>query len=127
MPWVGLSWGRWTLVAPGRDYASEYSRTHTRTRFTQVRGPREEVKPLLLLLVLIYVVTNRVTEKLLELYASNWKMKQVFFSPPDRPSRRRAWGTLYSGAPGYSVKQSYCGHTPWSPPDIGAADRKSVV
>ena len=51
MPWVGLSWGRWTLVVPGRDYALESTQTHThaRTRFTQVQGPREEVKPLLLL------------------------------------------------------------------------------
>ena len=45
--------------------------THTRTRFTLVRGPREEVKPLLLLLVSIYMVTNQVTEGLLELYASD--------------------------------------------------------
>ena len=72
MPWVGLSWGRWMLVIPGRDYALEHARTHTHahTRFTQVRGPRKEVKPLLLLLVLIYVVTIRVTGELLELYAS---------------------------------------------------------
>ena len=41
--------------------------------------------------------------------------------PLDRPSRRRPWGTLYSCAPGYSVKQSYCGHTPWLPPDTRAA------
>ena len=68
--------------------------THTRTRFTQVRGPREEVKPLLLLLVLIYVVTIRVTEELSELYASYWKMRQVFLSFLDPLSRRRPWGTL---------------------------------
>ena len=108
----------------------EYSQTHThtRTRFTQVRGPREEVRPLLLLLDLIYVVTNRVTEGLLELYPGYWKIRQVFFLSVDRPpffrpspSRRRAWGTLYSGAPSYSVKHDYCGHTPRSPADIGAA------
>ena len=97
-----------------------HTNTHTHTRFTQVRGPREEVKPLLLLLVLIYVVTNRVTEELLELYASYWKIRQVFSSSVYRPSRRRAWGALYSSAPGYSVRHSHCGHTPWSPSDTHA-------
>ena len=98
-----------------------HTNTHSRTRFTQVQGPREEVKPLLLLLVLIYEVTIRVTEELSKLYASYWEMRQVFLSSVDRPSRRSPWGTLYSCAPGYSVKKSYCGHTHWFPPDTCAA------
>ena len=49
MPWDDLSWGRWTLEAPGRDTAlrSAYG-SYEHTRSTQVQGPREEVKPLLL-------------------------------------------------------------------------------
>ena len=62
-----------------------HKHAHSHTRFTQVRGPREEVKPLLLLLDLIYVVTNRVTEGLLELYAGYWKIRQMFFLSVDRP------------------------------------------
>ena len=49
MPWDGLSWGRWTLEPPGRDTALKSANgSNEHTRNTQVRGPREEVKPLLL-------------------------------------------------------------------------------
>jgi hypothetical protein len=50
MPWGGLSWGRWTLSDPeegrrGEDHAQKTLQTWGAT---QVWGPREEVKPLLL-------------------------------------------------------------------------------
>ena len=81
------------------DHTHEHAHSHT--RFTQVRGPREEVKPLLLLLDLIYVVTNRVTEGLLELYPGYWKIRQMFFLSVDRPpSVPRAGGP---GAPYIAV------------------------
>ena len=42
--------GRWTLEDPGRDYALKSTHEKTNTHgFTQVRGSREEIKPLLLL------------------------------------------------------------------------------
>ena len=41
--------GRWTLEDSGRDYALKSTHGEAHTRFTQVRGPREQVKPLLLL------------------------------------------------------------------------------
>ena len=42
--------GRWTLEDSGRDYVRESTHEKINTHgFTQVRGPREEVKPLLLL------------------------------------------------------------------------------
>jgi hypothetical protein len=50
MPWDGLSWGRWTLSDPeeGRRDEDCVRKTLQTQRATQVRGPREEVKPLLL-------------------------------------------------------------------------------
>ena len=66
-------------------------------------------------------VTIRVTDELLELYARYLKRWKWFSFSVGRPSRRRAWGTLYSGAPGYSVKHGDYSHTPWFPTDIGAA------
>ena len=41
--------GRWTLEDSGRDYALKSTHREAHTRFTQVRGSREEIKPLLLL------------------------------------------------------------------------------
>ena len=42
--------GRWTLEDSGRDYALKSTHEKTNTHgFTQVRGSREEIKPLLLL------------------------------------------------------------------------------
>ena len=42
-------WGRWTLEVSGRVAALKSAEgTNEHTRFTQVQGPREEVKPLLL-------------------------------------------------------------------------------
>ena len=43
--------GRWTLLVPVRDSAlkNAHGRHKMNTRYTQVQGPREEVKPLLLL------------------------------------------------------------------------------
>jgi hypothetical protein len=50
MPQGGLSWGRWTLSDPGEGRRGEdrARKTLQTRRATQVRGPREEVKPLLL-------------------------------------------------------------------------------
>ena len=97
--------GRWTLEDSGRDCAIEITRTHT--RFTQVRGPREEVKPLLLLLVLIYVVTNRVTEVVLELYQMNYELAKAkgekslsVVLPVGRVPVRAPPGAPHIGSPG---------------------------
>jgi hypothetical protein len=50
MPQGGLSWGRWTLSDPeeGRHGEDRARKTLQTWRATQVRGPCEEVKPLLL-------------------------------------------------------------------------------
>ena len=61
-----------TLVVPGRVSTLESVRgntlnTHKHTRFTQVRGPRVEVTPLLLPVSLLFRGT-KVTELLLELF-----------------------------------------------------------
>ena len=91
-----MSWGRWTLEAPGRASTQEYAlKEHEHTQSTQVQGPRKEVRPLLLLLALIYVVSNRVREKLLELYASYRAIRQVSSSSVDRP-----WVVPRAGGPG---------------------------
>ena len=53
----GFLWGRWTLEAPGRDCARSCTHEEVNTpRSTQVQGPREEVRPLLLLFSVYYVV-----------------------------------------------------------------------
>src|SRR4051812_24349517 len=46
MPWDVYMWGLGTLEVPGRELAR--ARAYTNTKFTQVQGPRDEVKPLLL-------------------------------------------------------------------------------
>jgi hypothetical protein len=50
MPQGGLTWGRWTLLDPeeGRRSKDHAQKTLQTRRATQVWGPREEVKPLLL-------------------------------------------------------------------------------
>ena len=69
IPWVGLSWGRWTLEDPeeGRR-ATEHARKNKNTRArTQVQGSPAEIKPLLLLLRCI-AICGYVLQRLLELY-----------------------------------------------------------
>ena len=61
--------GRWTLVIPGRASTREsvQKNTHRHTQFTQVRGPRVEVTPLLLPVSLLFQGI-RGYKVLLELY-----------------------------------------------------------
>ena len=74
MGWLKCGAG-WTLLAPGRASTLEsvhethttHTDTHRHTRFTQVRGPRVEVTPLLLP-VSLYSGVSEVTMLLLELY-----------------------------------------------------------
>ena len=46
--WLKM-WGRWTLEDPGRACTHEHAhKEHNTHGFTQVRGSREEITPLLL-------------------------------------------------------------------------------